>query len=237
MWDSEWNEFAAFAKHGTPFTPQNIRGMLKRTTREKGYALEILEEQMTPNPGGEQVAVTFRFRKLAPASKPRRREQGEGTPGRDSSNGAAICANRQKRQLQLEVAVTTASAASERESRFCFQEEAMSTMSFTGLGLIPHSHGDFAPEDNLTVFDLLCGRRGYIAHSMPPRPRDAQLTRENLRALIRRNDGAARIRGEVSNAISRSAPQRFRHKYRRWHVITPICNSLMAQPARRKASP
>ena len=78
MWDSEWNEFAAFAKHGTPFTPQNIRGMLKRTTREKGYALEILEEQMTPNPGGEQVAVTFRFRKLH-TSEIAAAEKGEGT--------------------------------------------------------------------------------------------------------------------------------------------------------------
>ena len=75
MWDSEWNEFAAFAKHGTPFTPQNIRGMLKRTTREKGYALEILEEQMTPNPGGEQVAVTFRFRKLHTSEKPPPRKE------------------------------------------------------------------------------------------------------------------------------------------------------------------
>ena len=75
MWDSEWNEFAAFAKHGTPFTPQNIRGMLKRTTREKGYALEILEEQMTPNPGGEQVAVTFRFRKLAASEQPPPRKE------------------------------------------------------------------------------------------------------------------------------------------------------------------
>ena len=75
MWDSEWNEFAAFAKHGTPFTPQNIRGILKRTTREKGYALEILEEQMTPNPGGEQVAVTFRFRKLHTSEKPPPRKE------------------------------------------------------------------------------------------------------------------------------------------------------------------
>ena len=98
MWDSEWNEFAAFAKHGTPFTPQNIRGILKRTTREKGYALEILEEQMTPNPGGEQVAVTFRFRKLHTSEKlPPRKEK--ATPGRDSGNGAAICANRQNEAI------------------------------------------------------------------------------------------------------------------------------------------
>ena len=89
MWDSEWNEFAAFAKHGTPFTPQNIRGILKRTTREKGYALEILEEQMTPNPGGEQVA----HEREAAA------EKGEATPGRDSGNGAAICANRQNEAI------------------------------------------------------------------------------------------------------------------------------------------
>ena len=75
MWDSEWNEFAAFTKAGSPFTPQNIRGMLKRTTREKGYALEILEEQMTPNPGGEQVAVTFRFRKLHTSEIPPPRKE------------------------------------------------------------------------------------------------------------------------------------------------------------------
>ena len=98
MWDSEWNEFAAFAKHGTPFTPQNIRGMLKRTTREKGYALEILEEQMTPNPGGEQVAVTFRFRKLH-TSEIAATEKGEVRAAADSGNGAAICANRQNEAI------------------------------------------------------------------------------------------------------------------------------------------
>ena len=75
MWDSEWNEFAAFTKAGSPFTPQNIRGMLKRETKKKGYALEILEEEMSPNPGGQQVAVTFRFRKLHSSEKPPPRKE------------------------------------------------------------------------------------------------------------------------------------------------------------------
>ena len=102
MWDSEWNEFAAFAKDGTPFTPQNIRGMLKRTTKEKGYALEILEEQMTPNPGGEQVAVTFRFRKLHTSEKPPPRKEKERQPVIPTMAPRYAPIDR-TRQLQLEM--------------------------------------------------------------------------------------------------------------------------------------
>ena len=98
MWDSEWNEFAAFAKHGTPFTPQNIRGMLKRTTREKGYALEILEEQMTPNPRRRAGCGDIPFSQVA-HERDTAAEKGEATPGRDSGNGAAICANRQNEAI------------------------------------------------------------------------------------------------------------------------------------------
>ena len=97
--------------------------MLKRTTKEKGYALEILEEEMTPNPGGEQVAVTFRFRKLH-TSEIAAAEKGEGTTGSaDSGNGAAICANRQNEATCILNCCNDRSAASERESRFCFQRK------------------------------------------------------------------------------------------------------------------
>ena len=102
MWDSEWNEFAAFAKHGTPVTPQNIRGMLKRTTREKGYALEILEDAITPNPGGKQVAVTFRFRKFHASEKPPPRKEKLREPMIPSMAPRYAPIDR-TRQLQLEL--------------------------------------------------------------------------------------------------------------------------------------
>ena len=61
--------------------------------------LRFLEERnFTDLPGGEQVSVTFRIRKLA-AYRATAAEKGEGTPGRDSSNGAAICANRQNEAI------------------------------------------------------------------------------------------------------------------------------------------
>ena len=102
MWDSEWDEFAAFAKAGSPFTPQNIRGMLKRTTREKGYALEILEDEMSPVRGGEQVAVTFRFRKLHTSEIPPPRKEKVRPPLIPPMAPRYAPINR-TRQLQLEL--------------------------------------------------------------------------------------------------------------------------------------
>ena len=64
MWDSEWTEFAAFAREGAGITPQNIRGLLKRMLREKGYQLEILEAELTLPADTEPTGVTFRFAKM-----------------------------------------------------------------------------------------------------------------------------------------------------------------------------
>ena len=64
MWDSEWTEFAAFAQEKSGITPQNIRGLLKRMLREKGYQLEILEAELTLPADTEPTGVTFRFAKM-----------------------------------------------------------------------------------------------------------------------------------------------------------------------------
>ena len=64
MWGSEWTEFAAFAQEKSGITPQNIRGLLKRMLREKGYQLEILEAELTLPADTEPTGVTFRFAKM-----------------------------------------------------------------------------------------------------------------------------------------------------------------------------
>ncbi len=70
MWDSECDEFAALAPKGSTVTPQNIRGALKRTLRDKGYAIEILEDELTLPADTKPTGVTFRFHKLDASELP-----------------------------------------------------------------------------------------------------------------------------------------------------------------------
>ena len=71
MWDSEWDEFAAFAPTGSSVTPQNIRGALKRTLRVKGYVVDILEDELSLPADPKPTGATFRFRKMRPEERPK----------------------------------------------------------------------------------------------------------------------------------------------------------------------
>ena len=48
--DKEWAEFAAMPYKDRELTPQNVRGIIKRTLRVKGYTATILESQFCWQP-------------------------------------------------------------------------------------------------------------------------------------------------------------------------------------------